>query len=512
MLIRKFLSALTLVTLLSSIALMPVYADTYTKQSPGVYKLYDGSSLSGVFARGIDVSHYQKEIDWSKVAADDVSFIIHGVRYKGQPDPKFAYNMSEASKYGIKLGAYIYGYATTVEAAEAEADFVLNMIKDYPISYPIAYDVEDSGTQGQLPKEELSAIINAFMKKMRDAGYYTILYANDNWLANKIDLNAIGKPDVWVARYQNLHAYQNPVMWQATSSGSIDGIAGNVDIDFQYVDFSSKIPANTWRTIAGKTYYYKDYLMQKSTFINDGKASYYMNDEGLMYKGWLTKDGKSFYLDETSGIMSIGWKRINDKWHYFSNEGYMQTSWVKDNNTWYYLDNQGIMQTGWIKDNNKTYFLRPSGAMATGWINHSGIWYYMGADGAKTTGWQYINDKWYYLNAEGHMQTGVITLNNVSYFLSTNGDMLHDTIVDYNGKKYRIDSSGVMSEYKEEVQTAPETTAQGSAETAPAQNPGASTETKGTVIGTNPPATTTSDTQVSKSTLKVGLDGGPGVN
>ena len=62
-------------------------ANEWTMQTPGVYQMLDGSSLTGVVARGIDLSHYQGDVDWDKVAADDVQFIIHGTRYKGQIDP-----------------------------------------------------------------------------------------------------------------------------------------------------------------------------------------------------------------------------------------------------------------------------------------------------------------------------------------------------------------------------------------------------------------------------------------
>ena len=107
----------------------------------------------------------------------------------------------------------------SVEQAEAEADFVLDIIKDYPISYPVAFDVEDANTQGKLPKDQLTAIIKKFCDKVEAAGYYPIVYANDYWIANKLDMNALKKYDIWVARYNVKHSYPNPVMWQATSTG-----------------------------------------------------------------------------------------------------------------------------------------------------------------------------------------------------------------------------------------------------------------------------------------------------
>ncbi len=95
---------------------------------------------------------------------------------------------------------------------------MLDLIHDYPISYPVAFDMEDS-TQGDLSKDELAAIANAFCSRISQAGYYPIIYANDNWLTNKLDMSKMNYP-VWVARYSAQPAYQNPVMWQATSTWS----------------------------------------------------------------------------------------------------------------------------------------------------------------------------------------------------------------------------------------------------------------------------------------------------
>ena len=125
-----------------------------------------------------------------------------GTRYQNEVDPLFRKNADDADAAGVKIGVYIYSYATSVAMAEAEADFVINLIKDYPISYPVAFDAENAETLGSRPKEEITAIVNAFCKKISDAGYYPILYANDYWLANKLDMNALGKYPVWGAAYE----------------------------------------------------------------------------------------------------------------------------------------------------------------------------------------------------------------------------------------------------------------------------------------------------------------------
>ena len=149
--------------------------------------------------RGIDVSRWQGEINWSQVAKDDISFVMLGTRSKGAVDPYFHKNIQNATANGVKVGVYIYSLATTTDMAVQEADFVLNLITDYPISYPVAFDMEDS-TQGNLSKSELAAIANAFCKRISAAGYYPIIYANENWLNNKLDMSQMNYP-VWVARY-----------------------------------------------------------------------------------------------------------------------------------------------------------------------------------------------------------------------------------------------------------------------------------------------------------------------
>ena len=323
------------------------------KKVNGTYQMPDGSAINNVLFRGIDVSRWQGDINWSQVAADDVSFVMLGTRSKGAVDPYFHRNIQQASAAGVKVGVYIYSLATTPEMAVDEANFVLDLIHDYPVSYPVAFDMEDS-TQGALSKDELAAIANAFCSRISQAGYYPVIYANDNWLANKLDMSKMDYP-VWVARYSAKPAYQNPVMWQATSTGAVNGISGNVDIDFQFKDFTSVIPANTWRTIQGNTYYYQNYVKQKNAWIDDGTGWFYMNGDGLASKGWLTLSGTSYYLDDSTGRMITGWKSDNGKWYYFGSSGSLSKGWINDGGRWYYSDNQGVMQTGWLDEGGRRY-------------------------------------------------------------------------------------------------------------------------------------------------------------
>ncbi|MBP3926432.1 MAG: hypothetical protein J6D13_04525, partial [Clostridium sp.] len=304
------------------------------------------AEAAGAIARGIDVSYWNQNIDWNKVAGDNVQFVMLATRFRGMEDPFFTANADAASKAGLRLGAYIYSYATSTSMAEQEADFVLNLIKDYPISFPVVFDAENAETLGTLSPSEISDVINAFCRKVEAAGYYPMVYANDYWLQNKIDMSKV-KYDIWVARYQAEPLYTARTMWQASNTGSVSGVSGNVDINYLYKDYTQLIPGSLWRSVGGKWYYYKDHALQRNTWIHDGSNWYYMMSDGTPSYGWLKQKDKSYYLEPGDGRMVTGWKQLENSWYFFDPSGEMASGWRNDGGAWYYLGSDGKMATGW---------------------------------------------------------------------------------------------------------------------------------------------------------------------
>lgn len=416
-------------------------AYTYHKID-GTYRMMDGEEINGVVARGIDVSHWKGVIDWNAVAADDIQFTMLGTRYKNEADPYFRANAMGAHEAGLDVGAYIYSYATTPQMASDEADFILDLIKDYPISYPIAFDAE-ADVLGALSPQQVSEIINTFCKKIEDAGYYPMVYANDYWLANKIDLSMINY-DIWVARYEIKHTFPDPAMWQATQTGSINGVNGNVDIDFQYKDFSPLIPANRWRTIGDKTYYYEDFMMQRDTWIQDDTSSYfYIGADAQAMKGWQNLNDEFYYLEESDGRMATGWLERNGSWYYLGSSGAMKTGWTDVDGAKYLLNDDGIMQTGWQNADGHDYYLASSGKMSTGWSMIDGSWYLFNGDGRKQTNWQDDGGQKYYLGSDGKMVTGWQQLENSWYFFNNSGQR-QSGWYDDGSQSYFLDGDGKM--------------------------------------------------------------------
>ena len=409
--------------------------------SPSAYRA-DGT-VAGAIARGIDTSYWNQNVNWNQVAADNVQFAMLATRFRGDVDPFFPINAQGAYQNGLKIGAYIYSYATSVEMAEQEADFILNLIKDYPISFPVVFDAEDANSLGTLSPSEVSNVINAFCRKIEAAGYHPMVYANEYWLKNKIDMTTL-KYDIWVARYADSYTYSNPAMWQASNTGSVSGVNGNVDINYLFKDFSSVIPANTWRTIGGNRYYYMNHIMQKSAWINDGQNWYYMNAQGNPATGWQTIDGSDYYLDPAGGAMTLGFKELDGAWYYFDANGAMATGWRDVDGARYYMASDGKRQTGWQTIDGSRYYLESSGAMATGWKQLDGAWYCLAGDGKMLTGWQNVGGTWYYMAADGKMQTGWQDIEGSRYYLDASGAMAVGWR-DIDGSRYFFNGSGAMT-------------------------------------------------------------------
>jgi len=320
------------------------YADSYEKISGNTYETYNGNTISGVYERGIDVSKWQNSIDWRSVASDDVQFVIMRTRRDGKLDERFREYASGATSNGLKMGVYLYMNATTVDQSVADANWLIDLICEYPVQYPVVLDVEDQDLYWKMDNLELNSIINAFCNTIKEAGYTPMLYLNDYWIKTKLDMSELGKWPIWVARYAEQPTYKNYTIWQATNKGQVSGIKGYVDIDFAVKDMAALVPADKWMFIHGNHYYYKNYKVVKNDWINDGQAWYFMDGNGLITRGWMKFDGFSYYLD-TEGKMVTGVQTIDGVLYAF-------------------YDNGALMTSGQIEYDNKIYDIAADGTMS----------------------------------------------------------------------------------------------------------------------------------------------------
>ena len=189
--------------------------------------------------RGIDVSMYQQNVDWKAVKNSGVDYAIiragYG-RYASQKDPYFDQNMRNAKAAGLACGAYWFSYADSVAAAKQEAEVFLQVIDGYQFEYPLVFDIEDQ-VHVNMTKEQVSAIIEAFCQTVEAKGYYVSVYSYASFLNTKVYQSVLDRYDIWVAHFNTsapAYSLSSYGMWQYSSTGSVPGIAGDVDLDYGY--------------------------------------------------------------------------------------------------------------------------------------------------------------------------------------------------------------------------------------------------------------------------------------
>lgn len=208
--------------------------------------------------KGIDVARYQGTIDWSRVATSSVDFAIVRIGYRSSSDGTIVedsnarYNLQEAQKNNIMLGAYFFSTAVTEAEAVEEANWTADILDQYSITYPVAYDCEGytdpDSRQYNLTIEERTDIALTFLKTIEKRGYEGMFYSSKNelelnnwWQTDKIEKDY----KIWVAQYPGTglsvetgSSYKGTHhIWQYTTNGVVPGISQGVDMNVAYFGY-----------------------------------------------------------------------------------------------------------------------------------------------------------------------------------------------------------------------------------------------------------------------------------
>ena len=188
---------------------------------------------------GIDVSKWQGEIDWEKVKSAGVEFAMIRIGYQTgigkelKIDPYFERNIAEANRVGIPVGLYFYSYASSNNEAIDQANWIIDKIKDYEVSLPIAFDWENwsSFSNFEMNFLDLNQIAKTFINEIESNRYEAMLYSSKSYLDNIW----YTYENVWLAHYTKKTSYEGKyVMWQRSSIGKVDGINADVDLNVLY--------------------------------------------------------------------------------------------------------------------------------------------------------------------------------------------------------------------------------------------------------------------------------------
>ncbi|NJP41217.1 LysM peptidoglycan-binding domain-containing protein [Oscillospiraceae bacterium HV4-5-C5C] len=192
--------------------------------------------------KGIDVSVWQGNIDFGKVKVSGISFVIIRAGYgNGNKDKWFDENYRKAKAAGLHIGAYWYSYATSADGAKQEAQSCAKVLSGKQLDYPVYFDIEEK-SQLSRGKDFCSSLITAFCTELERLGYYAGFYTSLSSL-NSVISDAVKKRfTVWVAQWSSKCSYSGSYgVWQYSSKGKVNGISGNVDMDYSYIDFPSAI-------------------------------------------------------------------------------------------------------------------------------------------------------------------------------------------------------------------------------------------------------------------------------
>ena len=201
--------------------------------------------------KGIDVSKFQGNIDWSSVKEDGVEYAFIRMGYRGYgssgklvTDENFEKNIKGATANGVEVGVYFFSQAINEEEAIEEANYVLEAIEGYDVTYPVVIDIEEvtdkDARTADMTKEQWTKNCIAFCETIKAAGYTPMVYGNLKTFFIMLDMEQITMYDKWFAQYDtSLYFPYEFKIWQYSESGTVSGISTDVDLNVSFYE-----PAN----------------------------------------------------------------------------------------------------------------------------------------------------------------------------------------------------------------------------------------------------------------------------
>jgi GH25 family lysozyme M1 (1,4-beta-N-acetylmuramidase) len=188
---------------------------------------------------GIDVARYQKVINFDKLKAAGVEFVMIkggcGNDEVKQDDSMFERNVSECERVGIDWGFYLYSYATNLDEAESEVKHILRLLEGKKPTYPVCIDMEDADgykARHNVTDEMCVQVCDYVCSHLEQAGYYAAIYANKDWLENHIKDARLDRYDKWLAQWNKEPTYKGQFgIWQNADDGHVDGIDPKINVD-----------------------------------------------------------------------------------------------------------------------------------------------------------------------------------------------------------------------------------------------------------------------------------------
>ena len=193
----------------------------------------------------IDVSRYQGNIDWDKLAGKIGGAMLKTVSTNKSfggiyIDPMFETNYAACKRLGIPVGVYYYTYAQDAATVQAELAKLHQALAGKTLTLPVAVDVEDNKLK-PLSADALTDLVIAAADAIESWGLYAMVYTYTYYSQTELSMDRLAAYDLWIADYRSKRPTRKHGMWQYTSTGRLDGIAGSVDISHAYKDYPTII-------------------------------------------------------------------------------------------------------------------------------------------------------------------------------------------------------------------------------------------------------------------------------
>ncbi len=233
-------------TELEGVAVNTLSDSGFSADSTFKYYSEDGKPAS---LEGVDVSEFNGDIDWEKVAAAGVDFamIRIGGRNYGDgelySDTKAIENIEEAKAAGISVGVYFFSQATTDAEAMEEANYVIELLDGEKLDFPVAYDWEivkdDDARTDDVSSDQATSNARVFCDTISAAGYTPMIYSPSQELYFKYDLQQLTDIDIWYCEYADVPSfYYQFSMWQYSCTAEVDGIDGTTDLNICFTSIA----------------------------------------------------------------------------------------------------------------------------------------------------------------------------------------------------------------------------------------------------------------------------------
>lgn len=196
-----------------------------------------------VIMKGIDVSGNQGNIDFRKVKASGVEFVIVKAGYSTSTVPTWEKNFANAKNSGLKVGAYWYSYAKTIEQGVEEAKAFIKALKGKQLDFPVYLDLEEK-SQFDKGRAFCTELVEAFCGELEKAGYYAGVYCSTYWFTNFVEESVREKRPAWIADYRGECGYKGTYgIWQYDAA-YVEGVQYDCDRNWGYIDYSEYIKHN----------------------------------------------------------------------------------------------------------------------------------------------------------------------------------------------------------------------------------------------------------------------------